>query len=246
MKYFLLLLFTPFAFAHPLPEAELKAVTDEQKELVAKCDTILGKDEKSVAALSHRGDARLFLHDWKGARQDYEKMIAIDPAQDVPHWRLGIVYFVLGEYEKGAAQFAKYHAYDDHDRENGVWHFFCVAKQKGVEAARKELLEYKRFDRHPFPDVYEMLAGKCTPAELQKRQDARAGEGKRLEQQQFFADLYLGMYAWLEKRPEDAKKHLEAATANTWGRNESDRTYMWQTARCLWEEWCKPVEAKPK
>jgi lipoprotein NlpI len=241
--YFLLLsLCTLPLLAHPLPEAERQELLKVEKANLEKCNAVLKDNPKSVRALSIRGDAKVFLHDWPGALADYEEMIRLDPSQDVPHWRLGIVYFFLGKYEKGAAQFAKYHAYGARDRENGVWHFFCLAKVKGVEAARKEMLAYTQFDRHPFPDVYSLLEAKIDAAELQKRQEKRHEATGRQEEEQFFVDLYLGMHAWLEKKPELAEKHLAAATANRWGREESGKTYMWQVARLLHDEWAKPAK----
>jgi lipoprotein NlpI len=229
-----------------MPEDERKAIDAEQKAMLAKCDAFLKEHPESVGALSSRGDAKVFLADWKGAEADYEKMIALDPKQDAPHWRLGIVYFFLGKYGKGAEQFAKYHAYDARDRENGVWHYFCLAKEKSPAEARKAMLAYTEFDRHPFPDVYELLAGAIKPEELTKRQDARHAEGGRKEQQQFFADLYLGMNAWLEGEGAKAMKHLDAATANPWGRVDSEKTYMWQVARLLRDAWEKEEAAKQK
>ncbi len=234
----------PLAWWHPLPETEWREVHAEQLAEEKKWSTaILTGDLKDATSVhSQRGDAAMFLRKWKMAEVDYERMIQIDPRLDVPHWRLGIAYYMLDKFDKGAQQFAKYHAYDDRDRENGVWHYFCVQKARGTAAAQKELLAYDQFDRHPFPDVYEMLGGKLTPQALQQRQDARhaaaaAEGGGRREQQQFFADLYLGMQAVHNGDKTAGLEHLAKATANTWGRQESGRTYMWQTARVLWEEW---------
>src|SRR4051812_38792887 len=62
----------------------------------------LEKSPQDTAALTRRGDARLFLGDAKGAVADFEKEIAIDPSHDAPHWRLGIAYYFAGEFEKSA------------------------------------------------------------------------------------------------------------------------------------------------
>ena len=50
---------------------------------------------RSLRAWSKRGDMRLFLGKFEDAKSDYEKMIQLDPALEVSHWRLGIAYFYL-------------------------------------------------------------------------------------------------------------------------------------------------------
>jgi len=61
-----------------------------------EADDALGKEPSSTEWLSRRGDARLFLADFKGAVADFEKEIALDPSHDAPHWRLGIAYYFAG------------------------------------------------------------------------------------------------------------------------------------------------------
>jgi tetratricopeptide (TPR) repeat protein len=84
----------------------------EFTECAAAADAALASDAQSVSAYSARGDARLFLGEFRGAVADFEKMIALDPAQDAPHWRLGIAYYFAGDFAKSARQFEKYHTYD--------------------------------------------------------------------------------------------------------------------------------------
>ncbi len=223
---------------------ESGAIRREMEARILKLDQLLDAEPVRVALYSARGDAHLFAGHFKEARLDFEKMISLDPSQDAPHWRLGIVYFLLGDYGKGAAQFQRYHAYDDHDRENGVWHFFCLAKVEGVEKARGKMLAYTRFDRHPFPSLYEMHAGKKSAAEVLKEVEEAAVEVEEKERRRFFAELYVGMEDWLQGRKKEAAGHLEKAVSNRWGREVSQKTYMWQVARLLWEEWGKALKPR--
>src|SRR5438445_13786936 len=57
----------------------------DEKKLTAE----IGQKPAAVPLYSRRGDARMFLARFPEAVADYEKMIALDPAQDAPHWRLG-------------------------------------------------------------------------------------------------------------------------------------------------------------
>ena len=208
MKRSILLLAALSTFAaEPLaPDVRAKMIASFE-QTVSSADAAIARDATQVRAYSNRGDAQLFLGKAKEAVADFEKMIALDPSQDAPHWRLGIAYYFAGDFAKSAKQFEKYHAYDDHDRENGVWKFFAQAKSAdGIEKARKEMLEYKRFDREPFPAVYDMLAGKKTAAEVLTELDKKGLKDDALVM--FFAHYYIGWYEQLQGNTAVAKEHL--------------------------------------
>ena len=201
---------------------------------IAAADAALEKDPQLVQAYSARGDARLFLGDFRGAVADFEKMFSLDPKQDAPHWRLGIAYYFTGDFAKSARQFEKYHAYDGRDRENGIWRFLAQAKADGVAKARTEMLAYTRFDREPFPSLYEMFAGKKSPddvlAEVEKK-----GLTTRTEVM-FFANYYAGLEEHLRGNRARALELLAKAVASPAGRDaRGGAGYMWQVARLHWE-----------
>ena len=211
--------------------ARMKA---EFSERIAASDAALAKDPKRVGAYSERGDAHLFLGQYREAVADFEKMIALDPAQDAPHWRLGIAYFFAGDFVKSARQFEKYHPYDGRDRENGIWKFLAQAKGEGIGKARAEMLVYTRFDREPFPSLYEMFAGKKTPdevlAEIGKK-GITSDEGVL-----FFANYYCGLEEELRGHRPRALELLQTAVASPLGRGaRGGPGYMWQVARLHWE-----------
>lgn len=207
-------------------ESQVALFTQQEAALTRALEETPG----SVNLLSHRGDMRQFLGRFKDATADYEKMIELDPSQDAPHWRLGIAYYFTGAFEKGAQQFEKYHAYDNRDRENGVWKFLCQARAQGLDSARRELLVYTRFDRHPFPALYEMLEGKRSPQQVLDESEEQA---KQNPQVAFFAKYYVGVYKdLLGEKTEGAKLVREAVeifTPETAGNGGPG--YMWQVAR---------------
>ena len=190
----------------------------------------LKQSPKEISSYSSRGDARLFLADFKGARADYEKMIELNPKLDISHWRLGIAYFYLKEYDKAARQFRIYHQYDQVDRENGIWRFMSQYKASGLAVARKGLLKYEKDDRPPYPWLYAMFAGKLEPEEVFSQID-EAGFSERYKTRVLFhAYLYVGIYLELtEDAPGKALPYLRKAASNEYGR--STGTYMWQVAR---------------
>jgi lipoprotein NlpI len=200
---------------------------EEEKAVTAA----LEKMPPSLRLLSRRGDARVFLGNFAGAIADYEGMIAQDPAQDAPHWRLGIAYYFEGRFPKAAAQFEKYHAFDNRDRENGVWKFFSQARADGIEAARKGLLQYTQFDREPFPSVYKMLAGEMTPAAVLAEVNQKGLQND--VRVVFFAKYYAGVMESLYGRKAEGLRLVEEAVAlfNPDSAGRDGPGYMWHSAR---------------
>jgi lipoprotein NlpI len=218
----------------PFPDAERARLMTELSERVTALDRAIEESPRDVALLSRRGDAHLFAGRFHAAVADFERMIMLDPAQDAPHWRLGIAYYFAGQFAKSARQFEKYHAFDDRDRENGIWKFLADIPVLGIEKARQRMLPYTRFDREPFPSLYALLGGSLTTdaffAALES--DRRASNPRVM----FFAHYYAGLNEEILGRREKAVALIRQAVANRWGQTaEGGPAYMWQIARLHFE-----------
>lgn len=213
-----------------LPNNFIKALNEKFSAQEKKITVRINKDPFNVSFYSARGDARMFLGLYSAARDDYEKMILLEPELEISHWRLGIAYFYLEDFKKAANQFKIYHAYDSVDRENGIWRFMSQFKENGLDYARDQLLKYNQNDRLPYPWLYEMFAGKCTPEDIFRRIDEMEFVKDYKNRVLFHAHLYVGIYLELtEGNSSKALDHLALAVANEYGR--STGTYMWQVAR---------------
>jgi len=219
------------AAAEPEPWPEWRApllakLTDELKD----ADAAVARSPYTVVLLSRRGDLHLFLGHFPEAVADFEKMIALDPAEDAPHWRLGIAYYFDGQFAKSARQFEKYHAYDGHDRENGIWKFLAQARADGLEKARAEMLTYTQFDREPFPTLYEMFAGQRTPDEVLAEIERKglSDDHRAL----FFGHYYAGLGEAVLGHRARAIALVRQAVEDPEARGAG---YMWQVARLHWE-----------
>jgi lipoprotein NlpI len=96
------------------------------------------------------------------------------------------------------------------------------------------MLAYHRFDREPFPSLYEMFAGRKTTVEFLADLEQRGlAANPRV---MFFAHYYAGINELIANRPESALPLLRNAVANSWGRTaEGGPAYMWQVARVHYE-----------
>ena len=227
-SYLLLVLILP---GESKPDRSIVALLNERfQEQEKKASLAIKENPKLVSGWSERGDMRLFLGDFDGAKTDYEKMIQLDPSLEVSHWRLGIAYFYLKEYEKAARQFEIYHNYDAVDRENGIWRFMSQFKSKGLQSARKGLLKYEKDDRPPYPLLYEMFAGRLSPDQVFSMIEEVDYPENYRTRVLFHANLYVGIYAeMVEQNKKMAEKLLRKAFENQYG--QSTGTYMWQVAR---------------
>jgi lipoprotein NlpI len=222
---------TSVAADAPVASAKRATMLTQYKEQIVALSRAIEKSPAEVVLYSRRGDCHLFLAQFSEAVRDFERMISLDLTQDAPHWRLGIAYYFTGEFAKSAKQFEKYHAYDGSDRENGIWKFLADVKVIGIEPARRVMLAYTRFDREPFPSLYEMFAGTKSTAELFDEIKARklGGDSRVM----FFAHYYSGLHEAILGQNEKALALLRAAVASPWGHSgEGGPVYMWQVA-CL-------------
>jgi lipoprotein NlpI len=235
----LLLAHAALAGEPPIPAGARAQMISAIEKNRAEADAALAKGADSTDWLTRRGDAQLFLGDAKGAVADFEREIALDPSHDAPHWRLGIAYYFAGNFAKSAKQFGKYHAYDGRDRENGVWQFLANARVVGVEKARTAMLGYTRFDREPFPALYEMFAGKRTGADVLAEMEKKGlGEDSSV---MFFAHYYVGLNEDLLGRGDAAREHLAKAVALAFKSGaRGGPGYMGQVARLH----CEAMQAK--
>ncbi|MEN9633617.1 MAG: Lipoprotein NlpI precursor [Verrucomicrobiota bacterium] len=214
----------------PLPVAERVELLARLGAQRSALDLAVIKAPSDPALYSRRGDCLLFLGRFPEAVADFEKMIALDPALDAPHWRLGIAYYFNGQFSKSARQFEKYHDYDGRDRENGVWKFLGDVKVSGVTQARSAMLSYTRFDREPFPALYELLAGKGATEDFLRELKARRGGDQPAAV--FFAHYYAGLHEEILGHHEKALALMRVAVASAWGRTaEGGPAYMWQVSR---------------
>jgi len=100
-----------------------------------------------------------------------------------------------------------------------------MARRLGVDKARGDLLKIRRDPRVPMREIYDLYAGQLQPEDVLKA--ARAGSPKPdvLNNQLFYAHLYLGLYFEAGGDAKQAAAHLREAVEHRIGH------YMWDVAK---------------
>jgi lipoprotein NlpI len=158
--------------------------------------------------------------------KDFDKVIELMPDQAPYHWQRGISLYYAGKFEEGRKQFEQHRKVNPQDVENSVWHFLCLAKEKGLDAARKSVIPIRQDTRIPMMEIYTLFSGKGT--EEQVFEAARAGKPTNLELKErlFYAHLYVGLFDDATGKLAAALDHIKKAAADYYQDN-----YMGDVAR---------------
>lgn len=208
-----------------------KSLTTELESQLKALPEIGDSDADAVGKYSRRGDLHMFLGKFAEAEADYKKMSVLNPDLDASHWRLGIAMYLAGHPEDAAAQFDKYHSFDNVDRENGIWRYLSHRAAFGKEKAREQLLKYEKDDRPPFREVYQLFEGTMTADQVLQSISPDLPESSR-KSRLFYAQLYVGLNDAVEDKTESALRALREAVKNDWPREAGfGPDYMWHVGR---------------
>ncbi|MBE7493818.1 MAG: hypothetical protein HS117_02625 [Verrucomicrobiaceae bacterium] len=158
-----------------------------------------------------RGVQMFFDAKPKESVEAFDALLKLEPKAKPELWQRGLSLYYTGDFKAGQEQFETHQTFNTNDVENAAWHFLCVAKAEGVEAARKVLIPIEGDTRVPMKQVHELFAGKATPDAVLKA--AESGEGETLRNHRCYAHLYLGLYFEATGDDAKAKSHMvKAAT----------------------------------
>jgi len=121
-------------------------------------------------------------------------------------WQRGLALYYADRFADGCQQFEAHRTVNPNDIENATWHFACVARQSGKEAARKALLLVGQDRRIPLQEVLDFYAGRTDSATVLTAAEAGAKTARR--DQLFYAHLYLGLYSESLGDTDQAKHHI--------------------------------------
>ncbi|MCR9293625.1 MAG: tetratricopeptide repeat protein [bacterium] len=178
-----------------------------------------------AAELQRAAEIVFLAGDSKRSVQLFDRVSELDPSSEPFNWQRGIALCSQGDFERGADQFQSHHQVNPDDVENSAWYFLCVAKTKGVDAAREMVIPSRGDSRQPMMSVLQMLKGEIEPEQVMQAAIDSTVEGPQRKRAQFYADLYIGLFFDSIDQPEKAKLHLKRSLGY-------DQTgYMADTAR---------------
>ena len=95
--------------------------------------------------------------------------------------------------------------------EVAFWHFLCVARTDGIDAAREKLIEVEQEERVPMRALYELFQGKGSAADVWLAVEEDDPNDNERNRREFFANYYLGLYHEAEGKLEEAIELVSAA-----------------------------------
>ena len=198
-------------------------------------------DTSFAAAYYLRGREQFRLGRVTESVDDFDKYVELVPRVEPRMWERGISYYYAQKYKAGARQFALYQTYHDNDVENSVWRYLCVARSDDIEQARATMLPIRNDTRVPMMQIYEMFRGQLSPAEVISAARANSPDEDTLNQQLFYAHLYIGLYHEAHGQDDLARAHITTAA-------EKHRIghYMWDVAHIHAEQLSKDDKADTK
>jgi lipoprotein NlpI len=106
----------------------------------------------------------------------------------------GIALYEEKRFGDGQKQFESHQTVNPNDVENAAWHFACVARKEGPEAARKKLLPIKDDSRVPLMTVYGLYRGAASIDDVFKAAEEGSPSQEEIRPRLFYANFYVGLY----------------------------------------------------
>jgi lipoprotein NlpI len=168
---------------------------------IADFDRVLKLRPDWVEVYNHRGTEHFKLGHIRQAIADFDRAIKLDPAQAPYHWQRGIALYYAGRYEDGRKQFELHQTVNGNDVENAAWRYLCMARAKGVKAARAALMPIEQDARVPMMEIHALYKGTATV------DDVLAAAGA-MSDRLFYAHLYIGLWYEAAGDTERAREHI--------------------------------------
>jgi lipoprotein NlpI len=230
----------PPAAAYAL-RAACASTAGDHTSAVADFSELVKLEPRSSQVYDARGSEQFMLGNFADSIADFDRAIELQPGLERGHWKRGISYYYAGKYAEGQKQFEGYQQVDGNDVENAVWRFLCMVRSQGLEKARKDILLIRNDGRVPMMQIYALYSGQGNEQAVIDATTAGDPAPAELNARQFYAELYLGLYAEAIGDKRAAQRHIDAAEKHKISH------YMWDVARVHADLLHRPADraAKP-
>lgn len=146
----------------------------------------------------------------------FDSIIAQKPSAKPYLWQRGLSLYYADRFKDGAEQFATDVAVNPNDTEESIWNFLCVARTDGFDKARQTMLKVG-VDRRPvMRAALELFSGAADEAPLQAYAKGLSPSD------QFYSNLYLGLFREAKGDVEGSKGFMRAAVSTAYARGSGD------------------------
>jgi hypothetical protein len=139
----------------------------------------------------------------------FDVLVEMRPESEPDLWQRGLALYYAERFADGRRQFEVHRTVNPDDVENVAWHFACVARQAGADAARAALLPVGPDRRVPMREIAALYAGTGDADAVLAAAEAGPEAGRR--NHLCYAHLYLGLHAEACGDTDAARRHVEAA-----------------------------------
>lgn len=187
----------------------------DYEKALSDYNRVVELSESLPLAYERRGGLRFKLGDFEGSIADFDREIALDPTKGNNHWQRGISYYFARRYEDCRNQFElSYKTVNPNDYENGIFHFLCMAREHGIERARKSLLPIQGDNRVPMNQIYDLYRGRASIEDVLIAAETGTPTAIELKDRLFYGHLYAGLYLDVAGDANAARHHLARAVEN--------------------------------
>jgi len=141
----------------------------------------------------------------------FDHAITLSPNAAPQLWQRGLSLYYAGRFADGRAQFELHQTVNGNDVENAAWHFLCVVKIDGIDAARKAFIPIIGDARVPMREIHALFAGSGTAEAVLRAADADSMPTEAERDQLCYAHLYLGLYYDVTGDAVLARTHMRRA-----------------------------------
>ena len=166
-------------------------------------------DEVPLQKLFDDSVRLLFAGKPEASALGFDSLVQARPDMEPHLWQRGLALYYANRFADGRRQFELHRTVNPADVENVTWHFACMAREAGPEAARQAILPVGDDGRVPMKEVLAFYRGSGTADAVIAAADA-APEAHRRDAR-CYAHLYLGLHAEALGQADAAREHLVLA-----------------------------------
>ncbi|MDY6784566.1 MAG: hypothetical protein SW833_18815 [Cyanobacteriota bacterium] len=158
------------------------------EEQLIKLNKFVSTNPNRARSYIQRGMVKFKLARIDDSIADFDRAEKLDSSLTPYLWQRGLSYYYAQRFEEGAKQFEIDLTVNTRDAEETIWRYLCIARSRGVKAAKTSLFPVSNDPRRVMRQVYELFAGNDTLENVLKVGD------RENQRSRFYSHLYAGLY----------------------------------------------------